>query len=96
MITEALIKTLAVTDASLCLIMIYLALRLSLLSHNRWLTLGALILVAGNAWAASWAITAAMIGYRSLEIYAIATLGHFGWLLVLQQYVKDLTKQQEK
>jgi len=52
--------------------------------------------VAGNAWAASWAITAAIIGYRSLEIYAVAALGHFGWLLVLNQYVKDMVKQQEK
>jgi hypothetical protein len=76
--------------------MVYLALRLSLLSRNQWLTLGALILVAGNAWATSWAITAFMVGYRSLEIYSVAALGHFGWLLVLFQYVKELTKQQEK
>ena len=63
------------------------------MAKPRLLLLGALILVAGNAWAASYAMTAFMVGYRPLEIYAVATVGHFGWLLVLQQYVKDLANE---
>lgn len=63
------------------------------MAKPKLLLLGALILVAGNAWAASYAAAAFMVGYRSLGIYAIATVGHFGWLLVLQQYVKDLANE---
>lgn len=93
MMDGILIKTLAVTDTLLCVLMIYLSLRLMSMAKPKLLLLGALILVAGNAWAASYAVTAFMVGYRSLGIYAIATAGHFGWLLVLQQYVKDLANE---
>ena len=87
-----MIQILALLDMLICVVMIYQGLILLDLSRNNTLRLGCLIIVCGNAWAASWAFTAYEVGYRSLEIYAVAALGHFGWLLTLKEYLKDKSR----